>query len=139
VSHKSTIDFRMRSGSAYYFILSNINLELLLVDCIYMLFAGQILLLIIIIYYYYYLFHLGHYLHFAGLLIFRVVADPRNSGFSAKSRKIPPKNVKYHEIHQKYFQIHVGKTYLILILAIRPVFSSPQMSKFILKLRYCNE
>ena len=26
-----------------------------------------------------------------GLLIFRAVADPRNSGISAKSRKIPPK------------------------------------------------
>ena len=33
----------------------------------------------------------------------------------------PPKNTKYHKIHQKYFQIHVGKTHLILILAIRPV------------------
>ena len=31
------------------------------------------------------------------------------------------KNAKYREIRQKYFQIHVGKTYLILILAIRPV------------------
>ena len=39
-------------------------------------------------------------------------------------RKIPQnsqKNAKYYEICQKYFQIHVGKTYLILILAIRPV------------------
>ena len=39
-------------------------------------------------------------------------------------REIPrnsPKNAKYREIRQKYFQIHVGKTYLILILAIRPV------------------
>ena len=26
-----------------------------------------------------------------GLLIFRAVADPRNSGISAKSREIPPK------------------------------------------------
>ena len=41
----------------------------------------------------------------AGLLIFRPVADPRNSSISAK----------YREIRQKYFQIHVGKTYLILI------------------------
>ena len=52
-------------------------------------------------------------------------------------REIPrnsPKNAKYREIRQKYFQIHVGKTYLILIL-----FYSPQMSKFILKLRHCNE
>ena len=39
-------------------------------------------------------------------------------------REIPrnsPKNTKYREIRQKYFQIHVGKTHLILILAIRPV------------------
>ena len=32
-----------------------------------------------------------HGLHSSGLLIFRAVADPRNSGFSAKSREIPPK------------------------------------------------
>ena len=54
---------------------------------------------------------------FTGLLIFRAVADPRNSGISAKSR----------EIRQKYFQIHVGKTYLILILAIRPVLFTPNV------------
>ena len=38
-------------------------------------------------------------------------------------REIPrnsQKNTKYREIRQKYFQIHVGKTHLILILAIRP-------------------
>ena len=34
----------------------------------------------------------------AGLLIFRAVADPWNSGISAKSR----------EIRQKYFQIHIN-------------------------------
>ena len=49
---------------------------------------------------------------YTGLLIFRAVADPRNSGISAKSREIPPKNVKNREIRQKYFQIHVGKTYI---------------------------
>ena len=58
-------------------------------------------------------------------------------------REIPrnsPKNAKYREIRQKYFQIHIGKTYLILILAIRPqTFYSPQTSKFSLKLRHCNE
>ena len=53
----------------------------------------------------------------SGLLIFRVVADPRNSGISAK----------YREIRQKYFQIRVGKTYLILILAIRPVLFTPNV------------
>ena len=53
--------------------------------------------------------------YYTGLLIFRAVADPRNS----------QKNAKYREIRQKYFQIHVGKTYLILILAIRPVLFTP--------------
>ena len=45
-------------------------------------------------------------------------------------REIPrnfPKNAKYREIRQKYFQIHVGKTYLILILAIRPVLFTPNV------------
>ena len=39
-------------------------------------------------------------------------------------REIPrnsSKNTKYREIRQKYFQMHVGKIHLILILAIRPV------------------
>ena len=39
-------------------------------------------------------------------------------------REIPrnsPKNTKYSEIRQKYFQMHVGKIHLILILAVRPV------------------
>ena len=52
-----------------------------------------------------------------GLLIFRAVADPRNSH----------KNAKYCQIRQKYFQIHVAKTYLILILAIRPVLFTPNV------------
>ena len=56
-----------------------------------------------------------------GLLIFRAVADPRNS----------PKNAKYREIRQKYFQIHVGKTYLILILAIRPVLFTPNVQIYL--------
>ena len=45
-------------------------------------------------------------------------------------REIPrnsQKNVKYREIRQKYFQIHVGKTYLILILAVRPVLFTPNV------------
>ena len=46
---------------------------------------------------------------------------PRNS----------PKNAKYREIHQKYFQIHVGKTYLILILAIRPVLFTPNVQIYL--------
>ena len=65
-----------------------------------------------------------------GLLIFRAVADPQNSGISAKSHEIPKKTrntAKYREIRQKYFQIHIGKTYLILILAIRPVLFTPNV------------
>ena len=45
-------------------------------------------------------------------------------------REIPrnsQKNAKYREIRQKYFQIHVGKTYLILILAITPVLFTPNV------------
>ena len=42
-----------------------------------------------------------------------------------------PKNAKYREIRQKYFQIHVGKTYLILILAIRPVLFTPNVQIYL--------
>ena len=56
-----------------------------------------------------------------GLLIFRAVTDPRNS----------QKNTKYREIHQKYFQIHVGKTYLMLISAIRPVLFTPNVQIYL--------
>ena len=45
-------------------------------------------------------------------------------------REIPrnsQKNAKYREICQKYFQIHVGKTYLILILVTRPVLFTPNV------------
>ena len=45
-------------------------------------------------------------------------------------REIPQnsqKNAKYREIRQKYFQIHISKTYLILILAIRPVLFTPNV------------
>ena len=41
------------------------------------------------------------------------------------------KNAKYREIRQKYFQIHVGKTYLILILAIRPVLFTPNVQIYL--------
>ena len=66
-----------------------------------------------------------------GLLIFRAVANPRNSGISAKSREIPPKTKKSREIRQKYFQIHIGKTYLIPILAIRPVLFTPNVQIYL--------
>ena len=39
----------------------------------------------------------------------------------------PAKFWYFREIRQKYFQIHVGKTYLILILAIRPVLFTPNV------------
>ena len=39
----------------------------------------------------------------------------------------PAKFPKKREIRQKYFQIHVGKTYLVLILAIRPVLLTPNV------------
>ena len=42
-----------------------------------------------------------------------------------------PKNAKYREICQKYFQILVGKTYLILILAIRPVLFTPNVQIYL--------
>ena len=66
-----------------------------------------------------------------GLLVFRAVADPRNSAIFAKSREIPQQKAKYREIRQKYFQIHVGKTYLILILAIRPVLFTPNVQIYL--------
>ena len=49
-------------------------------------------------------------------------------------REIPrnsQKNAKYRKIRQKYFQIHVGKTYLILILAIRPVLFTPNVQLYL--------
>ena len=62
-----------------------------------------------------------------GLLIFRAVAEPRNSGISAKTREIPKK----HEIPRNPPEIFpnkiVGKKYLILILAIRPVLFTPNV------------
>ena len=42
-----------------------------------------------------------------------------------------PRNAKYREIHQKYFQIHGGKTYLILILVIRPVLFTPNVQIYL--------
>ena len=67
----------------------------------------------------------------SGLLIFRAVTDLQNSGTSAKFREIPKKNAKYRKIRQKYFQINVGKTYLILILATRPVLFTPNVQIYL--------
>ena len=52
----------------------------------------------------------------------------------SRTREIPrnsPKNAKYREIRKKYFQILVGKTYLILILAIRPVLFTPNVQIYL--------
>ena len=49
-------------------------------------------------------------------------------------REIPrnfQKNAKYREIRRKYFQINVGKTYLILILAIRLVLCTPNVQIYL--------
>ena len=49
-------------------------------------------------------------------------------------REIPQnsqRNTKYHEIRQKYFQIHVGKTYVILILAIKPFLFTPNVQIYL--------
>ena len=49
-------------------------------------------------------------------------------------REIPrnsQKNVIYREIRQKYFQMCVSKTYLILILAIRPVLFTPNVQIYL--------
>ena len=51
----------------------------------------------------------------------RTCEIPRNS----------QKNAKYREIRRKYFQIHVGKTYLILIMAIRPVLFTPNVQIYL--------
>ena len=56
---------------------------------------------------------------YQGFWYFREI--PRNS----------QKNTKYREICRKYFQIHVGKTYLILILAIRPVLFTPNIQIYL--------
>ena len=69
--------------------------------------------------------------HYTGLLIIRTVADPRNSGFSTKSREIPKKTQNTAKSARIYFQIHVGKTYFILILAIRPVLFTPNVQIYL--------
>ena len=43
----------------------------------------------------------------------------------------PAKFRYFREILQKYFQILVGKTYLILILAIRPVLFTPNVQIYL--------
>ena len=67
-------------------------------------------------------------LDYTGLLIFRVVAKFK---YFREILQNSPKNAKYCEIRQKYFQIHVGKTYLILILAIRPVLFTPNVQIYL--------
>ena len=43
----------------------------------------------------------------------------------------PAKFRYFREIRQKYFQIRVGKKYLILILAIRPVLFTPNVQIYL--------
>ena len=65
------------------------------------------------------------------------VSDISSSRGSAKFRyfrEIPqnsPQNAKYREFRQKYLQILVGKTSLILILAIRPVLFTPNVQIYL--------
>ena len=59
--------------------------------------------------------------YFAGSWTCEIQVFPQNS----------QKNAKYREIRQKYFQIHVGKTYFILILAIRPVLFTPNVQIYL--------
>ena len=47
----------------------------------------------------------------SGLLIFRVVADPRNSGISAKSREIPKKTRNPPEIFPNTCRQNIFNTY----------------------------
>ena len=71
-------------------------------------------------------------LDYTGLLIFRVVADLQNSSISAKSCKIPQKTrntAKSARNICKY--VCVGKTYLILIMAIRPVLFTPNVQIYL--------
>ena len=71
-------------------------------------------------------------LDYTGLLIFRVVADLQNSSISAKSCKIPKKTrntAKSARNISKY--VRVGKTYLILIMAIRPVLFTPNVQIYL--------
>ena len=67
-----------------------------------------------------------------------IFAPPCYQGFwyfaQSRTREIQvfPRNpAKYREIRQKYFQILVGKTYLILILAIRPVLFTPNVQIYL--------
>ena len=51
---------------------------------------------------------------------------------SDNSRGCRPANFpKKREIRQKYFQIHVGETYFILILGIRPVLFTPNIQIYL--------
>ena len=51
----------------------------------------------------------------------------RNRASDISRGRGPAKFRYFREIRQKYFQIHVGKTYLILILAITPVLFTPNV------------
>ena len=73
-----------------------------------------------------------------GLLIFRAVADPRNSGISAKSREIPQKTRNTAKSAWNISK-YMSAKHIYYLSWLLDLFYSPQTSKFILKLRHCNE
>ena len=68
----------------------------------------------------------------SGLLISRAVADPQNSGISAKSREIPKKTQNTAKSARNISKYMSAKhNYLILILAIRPVLFTPNVQIYL--------
>ena len=59
------------------------------------------------------------------------ISRGRGPGKFGHVREIPQETAKNREIPQKYIQIHVGKTYFILILAIRPVLFTPNVQIYL--------
>ena len=74
----------------------------------------------------------------SGLLIFCAVADLWNSGISVKSRKIPKKTRNTGKSTRNISKYMAAKRILYLSWLL-DLYYSPQRSKFILKLRHCNE
>ena len=65
------------------------------------------------------------------LLIFRAVADPRNSAISAKSREIPKKTRNTAKSAGNISKYMSAKHILILFLAIRPVLFTPNVQSYL--------
>ena len=63
---------------------------------------------------------------------FPVIVYPVCKPLNETGLLVFPRNpAKYREIRLKYFQIYVGKTYFILILAIRPVLFTPNVQIYL--------